>query len=253
MAWLAAHTGDGESPISTEHLQDFRFEGSPFALMDRQRGIRKPQVLEAALSIRTVYRPEGSSRPYEDSFGDDHLIRYKWRGDDGEHPENRGLRRAMQQRVPLIWFFGVGVALYQPVYPVYVVGEEPAQQQFLLTVDELYGLTKCAICSLGHSQLLDAAHIVPDREELGESSVRNGLALCKIHHSAYDSFLLGVRPDYTVEVQPRILNERDGPMLLHGLQGRHRQKLMVLPSARVERPDPNLLEIQFDQFREAGA
>ncbi len=94
---------------------------------------------------------------------------------------------------------------------------------------------------------------MPDREELGESSVRNGLALCKIHHSAYDSFLLGVRPDYTVEVQPRILNERDGPMLLHGLQGRHRQKLMVLPSARVERPDPNLLEIQFDQFREAGA
>ena len=33
--------------------------------------------------------------------------------------------------------------------------------------------------------------------------------------------LTGIRPDYQVEVHPRILEERGGPMLRHGLQGMH--------------------------------
>ena len=63
--------------------------------MDPQRGIRKPAGFASAPSIRTVWRPSGAERPYEDAIGDDGLVRYKWRGDDPDHAENRALRAAM--------------------------------------------------------------------------------------------------------------------------------------------------------------
>nr|WP_306428060.1 HNH endonuclease [Brevibacterium sp. 50QC2O2] len=58
----------------------------------------------------------------------------------------------------------------------------------------------CAVCSLAHPQLLDAAHIIDDSDEHGIASVVNGLALCKIHHAAYDKFFMGIRPDYVIEL-----------------------------------------------------
>jgi hypothetical protein len=61
---------------------------------------------------------------------------------------------------------------------------------FRATVLRAYGM-RCAVCALRHAQLLDAAHIVPDRKEHGIAAARNGLALCKIHNAAYDSFVLG--------------------------------------------------------------
>ena len=81
----------------------------------------------------------------------------------------------------------------------------------------------CAVCSLHHRELLDAAHIIPDSDPLGRGVpvVANGLALCKIHHAAYDANILGIRPDYVVEIHHRLLDEIDGPMLRHGLQKHH--------------------------------
>ncbi|WP_239100467.1 HNH endonuclease [Phycicoccus sp. CSK15P-2] len=288
MEWLARRTNDGADPLTTEEIKEFRFHGEPMPLMDMQRGIRKPAVLDAALSFRTVYRAEGAERPYEDAVGPDGLIRYKYRGTDPTHPENRALRSAMQRKLPLIWFFGVGPAIWLPTYPVYIVGEEPGQHQFVvdavtngavtpqgaleetlkryITVETRRRLhqpifratvmrayeTRCAVCALGHSQLLDAAHIVPDRDEAGVAAIRNGLALCKIHHAAFDTHILGVRPDLVVEIRADLLEEVDGPMLRHGLQGRHGQRLMVVPSARKERPDRHLLEISYETFRTAS-
>lgn len=288
MTWLSVRTNDGLEPVNSTDLADFEFEGMRIALRDRQRGIRKPSVLPAALSITTVYRTEGSARPYEDGVGPDGLIRYKWRGEDGEHPENRALRSAMQRQLPLIWFFGVGPGLYQPIFPVYFVAEEPSQHQFVVahegvasvvepgrpledhlkryvmretkqrmhqpvfraTVLRAYG-TRCAVCALRHGELLDAAHIVPDSDPRGIASVRNGLAMCKIHHAAFDARILGVRPDLVVQIRTDLLDEIDGPMLEHGLKRRHGQKLMVLPTRRLEHPDTNLLEIGFERFKSA--
>ena len=44
-------------------------------------------------------------------------------------------------------------------------------------------------------ELLDAAHILPDRHPKGEPIVTNGLGLCTIHHSAYDANIIGIDPD----------------------------------------------------------
>lgn len=287
--WLTVRTHDGQVPISSADLLDFEVDGRPFRLMDAQRGIRKPRELASALSIRTVYTVDGKERPYADEVGADGLLRYKWRGDDANHAENRALRAAMADEAPLIWFFGVAPGVYKPIYPVYLLWEEPDQHQFVIDPDVARGLvsqgstitepmrryivgqtkqrlhqpvfratvlrayeTRCAVCALRHPQLLDAAHIVPDSEDAGIPSVRNGLALCKIHHAAYDSLVLGIRPDLVVEIRADLLAEIDGPMLEHGLKGRHGQHLMVLPRIRAERPDAELLQARYVRFRTAS-
>jgi putative restriction endonuclease len=107
---------------------------------------------------------------------------------------------------------------------------------------------RCAVCALGHSELLDAAHIVPDSDEAGIASVRNGLAMCKIHQAAYDRLILGVRPDLVVQIRADLLKEIDGPMLRHGLVERHGQSLMSVPRIKSERPDPELLELTYQRF-----
>ena len=110
---------------------------------------------------------------------------------------------------------------------------------------------QCAFCCLRHLQLLDAAHIIPDTEEGGEPVVPNGLSLCKIHHAAFDSNIVGLSPDYKIIVREDILEEIDGPMLRYGIQEMHGQEIL-LPSKRNNWPDQNKLEIRFKRFLKAG-
>jgi putative restriction endonuclease len=110
----------------------------------------------------------------------------------------------------------------------------------------------CAVCRLHHPELLEAAHILPDRHPQGHPVVPNGLALCKIHHAAFDRNILGIRPDLVVEIRRDILQEEDGPMLRHGLQELHGQDLVVVPRARELKPDPTRLEERYQLFRQAG-
>lgn len=292
-SWLAVRTNDGQDSIHYLDLEDFEFEGVKLPLKSRQRGIWKPRQLNAALSITTTYTRPGRERPYEDEVGLDGMLRYKWQGDDGDASDNRALRRAMDERLPLIWFFGVAPGLFQPVFPVFLLEEEVEKRQFVVDIDPQRGLlggdaefdspmeaaaikrygtgiartrlhqrlfrstvisaygTRCAICNLSHKVLLDAAHIIPDADDDGVPAVVNGMAMCKIHHAAFDANILGVRPDLIVEIRPDILAEVDGPMLKHGLQDRHRQRLMSVPSKRADRPSPSLLGAAYARFREA--
>ena len=110
---------------------------------------------------------------------------------------------------------------------------------------------QCAFCRLRHLQLLDAAHIIPDKEEGGEPVIPNGLSLCKIHHAAFDSNLIGVNPDYHIIVREDILRELDGPILKHGIQEMHKQKI-ILPANTAHWPDRERLEIRFKRFKEAS-
>ena len=68
---------------------------------------------------------------------------------------------------------------------------------------------------------------------------------------AFDKLLIGIRPDYTVEVRPSILEEQDGPMLRHGLQGVHNQRIWT-PRSTDLKPDPSFLERRYERFRKAG-
>lgn len=257
--------------------------------MDRQRGIRKPAGMDEALAIRTTYTPPGELPPYSDDIGADGLQRYKYRGTDPDHPENVALRRAFESQLPLIWFVGVASGLYEPIYPVWIIGDDPVRLEFALALDEgqrfvrpgqvvdedarryVERVTKtrlhqrvfraqvllaydnrCAICKIGHVELLDAAHIISDGEPHGEPVVPNGLSMCKIHHAAFDKQIMGIRPDLTVHVRRDILEETDGWMLKGGIQRVHDRRLEVVPASRVARPDPERLAARYATFLRVG-
>jgi putative restriction endonuclease len=272
-------------------LQDgFQQDGARVPLMGPQ-GIFKPAVMkDMPLTITTVPLVAGKERPYEDEIAEGGLISYKYRGSDPNHRENAGLRRAMQSETPLIYLYGIIPGYYMPVWPVFIVGDDPARLSFTVAVDEAHALItsqeptvvtetrreyvtrltrhrlhqagfrervihaykeSCSVCRLRHHQLLDAAHILPDGHPLGEPTVPNGLALCKLHHAAFDSNIIGVRPDLVIEVSDRVLEEIDGPMLLHGLQGFHGQSLRV-PTQADLKPRTEFLEERYESFRAAG-
>jgi putative restriction endonuclease len=109
---------------------------------------------------------------------------------------------------------------------------------------------QCCICRLRHVELLDAAHILPDRHPKGEPVVTNGLGLCKIHHSAYDANIIGIDADARVHVREDILEETDGPMLRYGLQEVAGSKLILPRQADLE-PNRDFLAERFDRFRAA--
>jgi putative restriction endonuclease len=110
---------------------------------------------------------------------------------------------------------------------------------------------RCTVCRLAHPELLDAAHIIPDTDVRGTPTVQNGLSLCKIHHAAYDTDILGISPDYRVHISRRVLDEHDGPMLRHGLQELD-GSLIVPPVRSVDRPDRDRLAQRFERWRAAS-
>lgn len=110
--------------------------------------------------------------------------------------------------------------------------------------------SQCAMCRLRHRELLDASHIIPDTEEAGYPVVSNGMALCKFHHAAYDSFLLGITADYMIVIREDVLAEIDGPLLKHGLQELHQSKIL-LPSRREHWPNQDALDWRFAMFQDS--
>lgn len=271
--------------------QGFQFRGQRVPLMGPQ-GIFKLAALDLPLSITTVPVVPGHPRPYEDALGGEGFLQYRYRGDDPNHRDNRGLREVMRLRLPLIYFYGVERSRYLPQWPVFIVGDNPQRLSFTVQVDdqfasdseEAYELpdvarrayvtrlsrqrlhqaafrfrvfrayqNSCAMCKLHHTDLLDAAHIIPDRDPRGEPTTSNGLALCKLHHAAFDRNIVGIRPDSILEIRHDVLDEIDGPMLRHGLQDLNGRRLLVVPRATPDRPDVGFLQERYEVFRAASA
>lgn len=127
-----------------------------------------------------------------------------------------------------------------------LVRQRVHQPVFRARVLSAYG-KRCAICTLKYAELLDAAHILPDSDERGLPVVTNGMAMCTIHHRAYDQNFLGVSPDYTVHINERLLADRDGPMLQYGLQAMDGKRL-ELPTRRADAPDREFLAERYAAF-----
>jgi putative restriction endonuclease len=215
---------------------------------------------------------------------------YKYEGDNPDLSENRAVRRARELGRPLVYFVGIRPGVFQALYPAYITDDSPADLSFRVEVDTdvvaknpmladvlvrapdreyatravkvrlhqrrfrelVMGAyrSRCTICRLRHEDLLDAAHILEDRHERGLPEVPNGLALCKIHHSAYDLDILGIDQDYYVHVSEEVLAKRDGPMLQHGLKEMQDVELVVPGSAQLQ-PNREFLAERFKRFRAA--
>jgi len=268
-------------------MEGIALRGQRIPLWNYQKGIFKPAVLGrdgAALSIQTSV-----DSPYDDEHDfEAGRITYKYRGTNPDQPDNVALRRAMERQLPLIYLVAVDPGVYDAIAPVFVVEEDRMRNQFTLVADSvtvrLYPgdsvaqmvrreyttrsvlqrlhqqqfrrmvlaayRNQCAICRLRHIPLLDAAHILPDRHPRGEAAVPNGLGLCKIHHSAYDSNIIGIDPTGRIHVRQDILREKDGPMLKYGIQEIAGSRL-VLPRNPASQPNAEYLAERFDRFRAA--
>lgn len=80
------------------------------------------------------------------------------------------------------------------------------EQGFRDAILELYD-ERCAVCGANRyapngTPAVEAAHIYP-KSERGADDVRNGLALCKTHHWAFDVGWFGLRDDDTLVVRNR--------------------------------------------------
>ena len=74
----------------------------------------------------------------------------------------------------------------------------PRSPLFRQEVLEAYS-HRCAMCGI-QLGLVDAAHIVPHAHPQGHDVVSNGLALCTLHHRSFDTGLLYVREDYSIQL-----------------------------------------------------
>ena len=200
-------------------------------------------------------------------------------------PQTTGwLREAFENQIPVIYFLGIAPGRYQAMLPAFIsawdaralkarvafgVADQEALSPPENAIERRYALRavkqrlhqasfreavitayngRCALSGLPEPMLLDAAHIVSDKDELlGQPVVRNGIPLSKIHHAAFDAHLIGIDVDYRLHVSERLLIQNDGPMLdaLKRLDG----ETIHLPNRQRDRPDRNRLALRYERFK----
>jgi putative restriction endonuclease len=121
----------------------FEFGGERIPLINPQRGIFKPRQMEHLLSIKTVFPRRGARVWYDDQreahrqiYAGDDVVDYQFMGTDANSPDNRWLRDAMQEQIPVIYFLGTSPGRYQPIIPTFIVGWHPER----LRVDLAFGV-----------------------------------------------------------------------------------------------------------------
>jgi putative restriction endonuclease len=290
--WLAEQTTLHGDVLDWSLLsRGFEHEGRRVPLVSQQ-GIFKPAACDLPLSIRTsarspyddhfvgdrlLYSYRGTDPGHRDNAGLRELLRYRiplvylhavaegrylviWPvlvvGDDAAE-----LRFWIQAESTFVSLDGASLSAplagaslaaedARRAYATRLVQQRLHQRGFRERVLDAYRF-QCSMCRLRRRDFLDAAHIKPDGSG-GEPVVPNGLALCKIHHTAFDIGVLGVRPDtLRIKVRGDVLQEIDGPMLKHGLQGLEEQRLWM-PRDPAKRPDVAMLEWKWSRFERAG-
>jgi putative restriction endonuclease len=275
---------------ATELKPGFIFQGERIPLINPQRGIFKPQQMRFLLSIRTVFPKPGGKVWYDDQrdvhrqiFEGDETVDYAFMGQNPDAADNRWLREAFENRIPIIYFLGIAPGRYQAMLPTFISGwdakalkarvafgapgheamtppENAIERRYALRAvkQRLHQASfreavisayngRCALSGLPESLLLDAAHIIADKDELfGQPVIPNGIPLSKIHHAAFDAHLIGIDPDYRLHVSERLMEQNDGPMLdaLKRLSG----VTIHLPGRVKDRPDRDRLALRFERF-----
>ncbi len=108
----------------------------------------------------------------------------------------------------------------------------------------------CAVCDM-QLELVDAAHIVPVRHRESTDETSNGIALCALHHKAFDTSLLFIQDDCRVCLsEPRLkeLRRKDKVAGVDNFRSQLRDHLR-LPAEPACRPKPTYLALR----RELGS
>jgi len=106
---------------------------------------------------------------------------------------------------------------------------------------------KCAITSLPIPKLIEAAHIIPDKEIGPKQTVSNGIALNRLHHRAYDSQLLGIDPDYKIHLG-REFELIEGSDVISNYFSMYEGAKIYVPKNNQLKPDKDYLARRFESF-----
>jgi len=269
----------------------FTFNGERIPLINPRRGIFKPRQMRFLLSIKTVFPKPGGRVWYDDQrtvhrqiFDSSEVVDYAFMGANPDAADNRWLREAYENQIPIIYFIGTSPGRYLAFTDISIAGwnsqqlnakiafsppartafeelEAPMARRYALRVaqqrlhqDSFRAAVisaydgRCALSGLPERRLLDAAHIIEDKhEKLGQPIVPNGLPLSKIHHAAFDAHLLGIDPDFRIHVSEQLMIQRDGPMLeaLKRLKGEQLHR----PNRTRDWPDRDRLALRFERFK----
>jgi putative restriction endonuclease len=102
---------------------------------------------------------------------------------------------------------------------------------------------KCAVCGL-QMKLIDAAHILPVGVDDSNDATSNGIALCALHHRAYDRALVAFDEDYDVIYNDERFDELKAIGHDAGLEKfiEDLNEKIILPPAVTDRPHVELVK-----------
>src|ERR1700676_4425959 len=114
---------------ATELKPGFLFRGERIPLVNPQRGIFKPHQMRFLLSIKTVFPKPGGKVWYDDQrevhrqiFQGDETIDYAFMGKNPDAADNRWLKEAYENQIPVIYFLGIAPGRYQALLPTFISG-----------------------------------------------------------------------------------------------------------------------------------
>jgi hypothetical protein len=123
-------------------------------------------------------------------------------------------------------------------------------QRFRWAISQAYH-EKCSLCELGFKLRgetigLEAAHVVPFQVGGTSRDVRNGILLCRNHHSLFDRYAWTFDEDYRVKIaEDKDLRSTALPNHILKLEGK---RIPNLPDRRELCPDPIAIKFRMDKF-----
>jgi len=245
------------------------------------------QMQRGPISIKTTMPKGDAVNIYNDQLTDEGFYQYSLEAGNPHGERNILLWQALEDKAPFIYFHALAPAVYKILYPCFVSKILPEEGYAIVIIgktmvhddydmefefaDEIESRylvretkmrlhqasfreavlnaykRRCAVTGLPVSQLLEAAHIIPDALIGDKQSVSNGISLSRLHHKAYDANLIGIDPDYTVHVSKDLIIEDGGPLLKHGILGFEGRKINV-PANKALRPNRDYLARRFETY-----
>jgi putative restriction endonuclease len=101
---------------------------------------------------------------------------------------------------------------------------------------------RCAVCGV-QLELIDAAHIIPVAASTSTDETRNRIALCRLHHTAFDRNLISFDERYKIEINKSEISRLTAINLIGGLR-EFKQQLrtaIILPVDRRDYPPPEYI------------
>lgn len=200
-------------------VRGFEFEGE-IVHMVAQSGIFRPRQLRdsgAALAIRTSPPDSRYGTPYDDQLNaNDRFVHYRYRRGGADGSDNRSIRRAMELRRPLIWFYGLREGVYRAEFPVWVQSDLAGEESFELAIDSEASSPGLVLAGGSSVPLKEYATVVAKRRlhqarfrELVLSAYKQRCTVCQL--GAKDSLMrmldaAHIIPDSDEQGRPEVPN-----------------------------------------------